>query len=129
MFILFSQALDNNGHFLTVLIILFVMTIAIILQVTRRDPLARLTEALLERKVEKAFLSRLKLIGGQPSFDNGKIFTAHFVPFHPLIQAAHDGKDGGSLKLICDGNQQVEFDEEMKQKCKQTPSTENCEIR
>ena len=44
--------------FMKILIILLFMIIAIILvmiQVTRRDPLARLTEALVERKVERAF--------------------------------------------------------------------------
>ena len=93
-----------------ILIILLFMIIAIILvmiQVTRRDPLARLTEALVERKVKTVFCCPLKFICSWPSFDNAKYFETAFVPFHSLIQAVLDGKDGGSLKLICDGNQQV----------------------
>ena len=54
-------------HFIILIMIMTIAVILVMIQVTRRDPLARLTEALVERKVEKAILSRLKLIGGQPN--------------------------------------------------------------
>ena len=60
-------------------------------QVVRRDPLARLTEALVENRVGKLNIS-------------GACLWKRLI-----LQVVHDGKEGSSLKLACSDNQQVEL--------------------
>ena len=51
---------DDHIHLVILLIILFIVIILVMLQVIRRrDPLARLTEALVERKVDLFLLLRV----------------------------------------------------------------------
>ena len=82
---------------MTVLIIL-----VMVVQVVRRDPLARLTEALREHKVDCDVIIFTKCLK-KPCF----CFRLIQIDSARTFQVVHHGKEGSSVTLACGGNQQV----------------------